>query len=461
MTKRLNVLLNGIMLASGMLICDEFELVEMPILYLVILIVGLIYLFFLVRDDRTRMYELINGRYFPVYIFLALGIWSLLRFFCLIFTDSGSDFSAIAFYMFIFSLAIIGIYVVIHGFEFNVSYLVIMSISGVVISLCSICVDIFKIDFIDNLLPMINDQRQLSAVFWLTNMCVSVLFVLNDGIFYQLFCIGTGALTEILLIYYGAYLQLAVLVAFLLAIPVFLVATKRSVQRVGIMLGILVFLICNSSLVPYLIEGVELETTLSLDGSIFLDIVVVFVIIVFFNYWNKLPENVNANLLVLRRFRKAIVFLETMYVCVIVGTILAKEQIMELKDEGVVRGVKSLLVPLLGALENENMISYGLEKIDIVSMILLLIVFIRFALKGYERTKKIKVWSGIYFLLTEFVILGMLLWKVNMGIMTIAYIFVLLASFGNDEPRKIWTIPVNIENIKELLGDHLENLNEK
>ena len=446
MSKKLSLVLNEILIASGILLSRELKLLEMPVLYIVISVIGLIYLFFLVRDDGQKVWNFFRERYWPVRLLLLLAIWNLLMTIYYAISYTG-NIESMGLSLSIFALAVIGIYIVIHGIDYNRGYLYLTLIIGILVSVFSFVFDYFKFEWI-------------STILLLANMIATLLFLEARGKALQYIYLLCGIVTDILLNLNNNYLGITVLGTFYIAIPIVLINSKANIKKSGIMLMTLMLITSNMSLIPFCIEDSKIAVALSLEESIYLDVVIAVLSLLFFNYWDKLPEKVDENLLLLNRFRKGITLFGIGYVFTIVSILCAKDSILSFPEEGIKGGVKLLFIPLIQSLKSENMISYMIEQIDFVSLVLILLVLIGFLFFGYLRRKKYQSSINGIFLIAIVFVAEMAMWKMNSGMMAVNYIFILLASYSNTEQRNIKRIPLNIYNIREILGESMENADE-
>lgn len=446
MTKKLSILLNGILIASGMVFSDELRLAGMPASYIAILLVGLGYFFFLIRDEGKKILDLFRGKYVPVVLLMTLGVWSFLMMIYSAIADTSGEVDLIGQYLAIFFLTVMGLYLAIKGIKFSKVYLVVALVSGMVVSILSFWFDYFSVE-------------DSSAIFLLTNFVASVLYLDEKRkVFKYIFLVCTF-LIDILLNLKGEYVQIVLLIAFYLAVPIILVTSKKNVKCAGTLLLVLLIITSNMCLVPYVFDKSEVEVALTFEGSIYLDAVIAVGAFLFYSYWDKLPENVDEEKLILRRFKRGIFTSLCVYVFAIGSAVLGKEMILSLDDEGILGGIKSLFSPLLNSLSTENVISSSIENMNIFALVLMLIIFTRFLLKGYENSKESKD-SGQCLLVASFSFFAMMIMKMDFGRIEIVFFYTMVTAFVDAEKRKIKRIPVSIENIRELISEHLENRDE-
>lgn len=431
-----------------MILSNELKLEGMPIIYVVISLVGLVYLFFLVRDDRNKLLSFIKEKYLPIRLLTILGAWNLGRTVYLAITNIGGDVEVLGLPISIFALSIVGLSMVVNGADYSKAYLLVILVTGALTVTFAFCFELFKFEWISELII-------------LTNMVASILYLEEKRKFLQYVFLICMALADVLLVMKGEYLGIAFLGAFYILIPIVSINTKGNIKRTGLMLLMLMLITSNMCLVQFFFEELSGETALTLEGSIYLDVLIAIAGMFFFNYWEKLPENVDEDKLILRRFRTGLVSFFIAYVFVLVSVIIGKETILSFTDEGAKGGIKMLFSPLLMSLNGENMLAHLIEKIDLFSIVLILFIFIRFVMSGNERTKQSTFVLRDMFLVSSSFLVVTVFWKLNYGAIVAAYLLLLVVAFTNESPREIKKIPVNIDNIKRLLGDISGNIDEE
>ena len=461
MNKKLSIVLNVILIVAGLLLDKEIMIADMPMVYIVISAVGLVYSFFVIRDDRTAIFDCIRAKYVPMCLLTVLGIWCLIVTVYSTVISFEGEIAKAGIYLAIFALAVIGIRTIVHGMNYDRFYILIAAASGAVISVLTIIYDISQYEWILNIFPMISDRCRISSVLLITDMAVAFWYLEENRNIIRYILMLIAIITDIVMVVNGEYLSVTLLVGFYLLVPIMLITTKLNVKRTAYMLLALVLVTGNMCLLPYCFENINFEIGLAIDGSIYLDIILAVAGFFFFLYWDKLPEKVDESRLILSKFKKGLSILVGFYAVVILSVLFAKEEILVMADEDTGGAIKKLFGPMLLQISKGNTISYAIDKTDILTLILLMLIVLIFVFGGIEHYTETGQKASMTLLIAIVTIAGMIIRKMSLGTFTVSYIFILITAYSNEKSAKIKKARVNIDNIKALLGEELESSYEK
>lgn len=152
----------------------------------------------------------------------------------------------------------------------------------------------------------------------------------------QYLCIAALAFDYILIVLSGDWLGVCILIGYYLIQPVLLLPTKRLVESSGKQLFTLLFTISNMSLVTGYSGLIKTGIELSLEASIYIDIIIAICGLIFFTYWERVPEKAPADRLVLRRMREGYKVAFALYILIVLAIISSRGLV--LPDENTVKG---------------------------------------------------------------------------------------------------------------------------
>lgn len=337
----------------------------------------------------------------------------------------------------IISLAVI--YLLIStGVQFRTAFLELLLYAGLIVFGGLLYKYLCDINFNGPIQFIANDTDSIAS-FALLISAVSVMHYCScKEKIHAVFYIGTALSSFLVLLINHNILSIWMLLALFLAIPVLLRPTAELVKRDMQLLFAFLFLLSNMSLLTNYTDILQTGLRLSLENSVYLDLLLALLCICFFQYWERIPEGVDLNKLVLRRMRKGYLFLLKLMGIVFAGVIAGGDRWSRLPDGIGTNAVKGLAVPVIEEMKKGNgTLFFVIEEQGLVTGIFLLF-FIALMLAKLRRNHSFgKPVTGMLILISSLFMLQLLFWKPCINTLPIYFILLMFAAFNQEEKQKV------------------------
>ena len=208
------------------------------------------------------------------------------------------------------------------------------------------------------------------------------------------------------------------------------------------------FMLSNMSLLAEYTQIIQLGQSYSLAHSVYIDLLVAAGGLVFFHYWDRIPEGMDLERLVLRKMQKAYRFVLTTVILVFMVVILGGD--WAALPEGISYDmVKSFAVPLAEAVgRNESGILQCFRTIGVLPGIFLIVSIVLFTGRMHRNYASDKPVTAILILISGIFQIQLLFW--NPGIHNIVCYFYLLATacFYKEEREQMESVGIKISDLK-------------
>lgn len=236
---------------------------------------------------------------------------------------------------------------------------------------------------------------------------------------------------------------------FFLAIPVMFRPTAMLVKRVMQLFFVYIFMASNMCLLTEYTQNVRTEVRYSLEYGIYLDLLLAAGGIVFFHYWDRIPEGVDLERLVLRKMQKGYCFLLKAALLIFVVIVFDGDGWETLPDGMISDIAKSFVLPLA---EMSGKYESGfldcIKRMGLLSGIILLVSIILLLDKVYKNYAQDKPVTDILILISGIFVVQLLFW--NLGMHNIVCYFYLLveAAFYKEERKMMASVGVRISDLE-------------
>ena len=188
-------------------------------------------------------------------------------------------------------------------------------------------------------------DKDVKASILLFSLCITVYFYIKsrDGLTSGI-CIVTA-----LIVIFGIstactgivqVLGLVILVLF----PILLVPYAETVRRTGIITALYLLILSNVTLLPILFENLylKMETNVSLEWSVYIDMSLAILGIVFFQYYDKIPDGVDKSRLVMKKMHRGYIYVLGIGLLVVTVLMAVGEGLASVKDENASKGISEV-----------------------------------------------------------------------------------------------------------------------
>ncbi len=301
-------------------------------------------------------------------------------------------------------------------------------------------------DGMDHMLAVLLKDSHTIASYTLLVCTVSLYQYCNcDDRLRSVFYAGTSVTGYLVLFLNYNMLSIWILAAVFLAFPVYFRTTAELLKRDMQLFFIYSFLLSNMSLLTNytdLIRGVSF----SLEQSIYLDLLLAAGGIVFFYFWDKIPEGMDLKRLVLRKMRRGYQFLLKAMGIVFAGILVGGEHWQELPDGMTLSVFKSFAVSLIKEIDGGKGTFYatvseqGLLACGI--MVILCSLMIARLRRNYSYDKPD---TGIMILVASLLLVQLLFWKANMMTLPVYFVFLIFAFLYREERKRVKSVKIKCD----------------
>lgn len=260
-----------------------------------------------------------------------------------------------------------------------------------------------------------------------------------------------SAITYFALLLNRDILSFWILLIYFIAAPIILRPTAKFVKRDMQLLFLFVFMLSNMSLFMGYTAAGQKKMPYSLQHSIYLDLLLLIGGLFFFHYWDKIPENIDLERLVLRKMRRGYQFLLKIILVFLFGFIIAQDRWRTSGETASLEIVNGFAVPLIeGIRQNESSLYHCFYHTGAAGGILAVVLGIVLTGKMHRRLAFDKPVTGILILVSSLFLVQLLFWKPGVNTLIIYWVLLLFAVHGEEERVKVMSIKLRKESLKEL-----------
>ncbi len=239
------------------------------------------------------------------------------------------------------------------------------------------------------------------------------------------------------------------LVVFLM-IPISFRPMARLVKRDMQMLFLFMFMLSNLSLITNYTDFLLVDVSLSLESSVYLELLIAVGGIVFFHFWDRLPEGADLTKISMLRLQRVFACALGLVVMAFVGIIFGGNSWYDMPDTMTGKLIKSAAVPIVcEVVQSRSGLSMFMEYEGIVGMILFIGLFYRILSKMAGNHHADKHVTTTYMVISAIFLVQVLLFMPSLNSLPIYYLFFVCSAFLVEEKKKVSVIKSNItEEIK-------------
>lgn len=237
--------------------------------------------------------------------------------------------------------------------------------------------------------------------------------------------------------------------AYFIAMPILLRPTAQLVKRNAQMFFLFGFMLSNMSLLAGYTQVILTELSYSLEHSVYLDLLLAVGGVFFFHYWDKIPEGIDLERLVMRKMRRVYKGLLWALGIFFMGTLIGAER-WEVLGEGMSKEAwKGFAVPLIESVKQGESGFYFCIREAGTGAGIFLVVFFVFLIGRLRRNYGLdKPMTGILTLMSIIFMVQMLFWKPAENALTVYFILLLFAAFQKEEKSRLVSIKMRGEAFK-------------
>lgn len=437
-----------ILLILSMLSVVNIEIAGFPLYSLLLLALASVWMMFKIIYAGKAGLPVLTVRYLTDTAALASLAYAFFSVVVKLFGDSkegGIDFTWNAE---VIALAIICL-LVSSGMEFKLLYLDLLIYSGLPVTGFYLMMNLTDGWENSRLAAAFADSGQTASYFLLIGMVSVYGYCMCRDRLRSLFYIMVSGISFLALFLNKNIISLWLMGMFFLAIPVLFRPTAMLVKRAMQIFCLYMFMLSNMSLLTEYTQIIRTEVTYSLEHSVYLDLLLAAGGLIFFHYWERIPEGMDLERLVLRKMQKGYRFLLKVLTLMVVIMLFGGDG-WDMLPEGVLYDmVKALAFSLAECFGSwESGFLSGFRIMGVIPGIFTLVLLILFLDKIHKSYAEDKPVTDILMLISVAFAVQLLFW--NPGMHNIVCYFYLLtaASFYKEEQKQVESVGVKASELE-------------
>ena len=260
--------------------------------------------------------------------------------------------------------------------------------------------------------------------------------MLRYGRFFPVY-IAIPALTYSLLVLSADWPGICILAGYYLILPIVFIPTRSLIGLSMKQLFALIFTVSNMCLFTEYSGLIKVKPALSMEASIYIDIVIAIAGIAFFNYWDKVPDNTDPDRIVLRRMREGYRIASILYLAILAASVTGGRNLDPDSDtEGLTKGVALMIRPIADvSTGRKNILVTMSTEGDVIGAVLIVVLA---AMMTYKAIKRMGENSPVITSYALMAVMGLVL-SVTTGVgintVTILSFFTIMAAYGSEDVR--------------------------
>lgn len=236
---------------------------------------------------------------------------------------------------------------------------------------------IFNPQFIKPLELLVTNPQNLSS-YTVLIITVSILLYCTtkkkrESIFYLIMS-GVGCF---LLFISNNMIGICIIGVLFLLIPVIFVPTAALIKRDMHMFFLFFFILSNMSLVTNYTKWIKVDVTFDIMTSIYIDLFLSIVAVCYLQYWEKIPENIDPYRSIMKKLRKAYIFMLKLAGILFLVILLAGDKLEKIPQSFGIAGFKNFATKFQQCYTSSNGTFYdALAEFGILGFLLLIVICI-------------------------------------------------------------------------------------
>lgn len=254
----------------------------------------------------------------------------------------------------------------------------------------------------------------------------------------KIFYAGVSLLSYLLLFISESRIGIWIMVLVFLAVPVVFRPTAELVKKDMQLFFAYMFLLSNMSLIGNYTHIVQKELHYDLEHSVYLELILALLGVLFFHYWDRIPKEANPERLVLRKMRKGYQFLLKLAGILLLVMIVGGESVSTLPDGRGLNVWKGFALPLTEEVkQGQGLLYFMLKEQGLVGAGMVLVFCTLLIARLRRRFAWDKPRTGFLILLTSVLLVQCIFWKPEPVVFTLYVLLMCFAVFSEEERMKV------------------------
>ena len=244
-------------------------------------------------------------------------------------------------------------------------------------------------------------------------------------------------------------ISLWIMAAAFFLIPVVMRPTAELVKRDMQLCFVFFFMMSNMSLLTNYTQLIQKEMSLSLEHSVYIDLLIAVGGVLFFSYWDKIPEEIDKDRLILRKMRRGYILVLKLMGIVFLSFAAGGGRWKSLPDTMGTTIVKSFAVPLIDEINNSNNIWISCMENSSISALIILIfagLLIRRIIRNHSFAKPL---TGGFQIVTIAVFIESFFFVPYINVLPVYLLIIVMAAFYREDKQRGVVSKINLKEIIE------------
>lgn len=325
-------------------------------------------------------------------------------------------------------------YIISNGCKWKIQYfdlLIYLGLIGIGVFLFGYFSDLEMLSKLDNIF----ENKGMAASYVLPICIIStIMYCLCNDRLKSVFYLMTSGMGFFVLLMNHSVISLWLMTAVFFLIPLLLCPTAELVKRDMQVFFIYAFMMSNMSLLTNYTSLVPANGVYSLSKSVYVDLLLAIGGVIFFHFWEKIPESVNLHEVVLKKMYKRFCILLIMVGALFTGIIVGGDRWNALPGGMSNDGFKAFALPLVEETrQSENVLYFLTNRCGVLGAMILLIFMAMLLLQMFRNYSMEKPTTAILLLVSIVFAFQILFWVPSAATLPMYLIAALFAAFNKEE----------------------------
>lgn len=293
------------------------------------------------------------------------------------------------------------------------------------------------------------DTAGLAAFLVLTGM-VSVLQYCRCSNIMQKWFYGVSAgLSFFLLLVNHNRVSLWLMVFFFMLVPVCIRPTAELVKRDMQMFLLYAVMSCNMSLLSNYTDLLLVEISYDLEQSVYMELLLAAGALVFFHYWDRIPEGAALDRVVLRRLFRCYRYVAAVMICLFLFILFSSNGWNALAENGGIKFLRNLAIPLCDEINQGRSFLYlCMEEQGIPVLVGMLLLFVSMIIRMRKNIGWDKPMTAGLYLITIFGMVQCFFWNPSAKALPV-YLILAVGAMNYQEERSRF-VGIKVKDLAQL-----------
>lgn len=294
-------------------------------------------------------------------------------------------------------------------------------------------------DFLEPIVSLMNkNSGQMASVLSLISVVTIYAYCMcTDRLQSLIFLFCAGMNFFVLLLNHNVFSSWLMTGVFFM-IPILFRPTAELIKRDMQLFFLYAFMLCNMSLITNYTEMIQQEVSYSLEQSVYMEMVLAVLGLIFFRYWDRLPEGIELNRISMvklqRKFMTALLILIVLFGAVLCGG----NSWQALPEDGIQGFVRSVAIAVCDELSGQNsLFLICIQKCGVIITIVILFLLYKIVCRILKKYHPDKQKTNLLILLALVFGIDFFVWDIPFGVAALYIVILLVAVFADEEKKEI------------------------